>query len=189
MPHKFDPNRKARLDSPERRRLLDPDRILPLLPLKPDQTVADIGCGTGFFSLPLAQRLPRGKVYAVDVSPEMLEVVREKLAQSPANNMEVVLSRDTDIPLPAASLDGALLSVVVHENDDRPGFLRAVEKLLKPGAWVAVIEWEKREMAEGPPQAERVAREEVAAWGAELGLKVVQEAAVNDRHYLLVFKS
>ncbi|MBI2919300.1 MAG: class I SAM-dependent methyltransferase [Chloroflexi bacterium] len=188
MPEKFDAARKARLDSPERRRLLDPDRILPLLPLKPDHVIADIGCGTGFFSLPLAQRLPRGKVYAVDVQEDMLETVREKLAQTPLDNVETVLSRDSDIPLPPASLDGAFLSLVLHENEGRRRFLGAVGDLLKRGAWMAVLEWEKREMEAGPPQAERIARDEVTALAAEIGLQLDQEVEVNDRHYMLVFK-
>ncbi len=187
MPEKFDASRKARLDSPERRLLLDPDRILPLLPLKADQTVADIGCGTGFFSLPLAQRLPRGKLYAVDVQPDMLDTVREKLAQAPSDNVETVLSSDTDIPLPRASLDGALLSLVLHENEDRHGFLSSVKALLRPGAWLAVLEWEKGETPSGPPQAERVSREELRDVATQLGLVESLVTAVNDRHYLMLF--
>lgn len=189
MPHRFDVSRKARLDSPERRRLLDPDRVLPLLPLKPDHTVADIGCGTGFFSIPLAQRLPEGKLYAVDVQQDMLEAVREKLAQTPTDNVEVVHSSEKDIPLPQACLDGAFLAFVLHESEDRRVFLGAVQKLLKPGAWVSVLEWEKREMPEGPPLGERMAREEVKALATQLGLTLSSEVAVNDRHYLLLLRN
>ena len=87
--HKFDPAKLDRLLAPERYEQLDIHRILSLLPITHYQTVADIGCGPGFFTIPLAKTLWEGKMYALDIQEEMLEACRRTSSSlTPANDGE-----------------------------------------------------------------------------------------------------
>ncbi|MBI4295138.1 MAG: class I SAM-dependent methyltransferase [Chloroflexi bacterium] len=189
MPHKFEPCRKDNLDSPERHKALPPETILSLLPLAPGQAVADIGCGTGYFTLPLAAKLPRGRVFAVDISQEMLDSLRDRLARSGDGNVQLVKSEELDIPLPPGSLDGALLSLVLHESEDSVAFLKAVKRLLRPGAWLGLVEWVKRETAVGPPLAERIAPAAARALAEKAGLKAVTEKPLGADFYFMLLQS
>lgn len=189
MPHRFEPRRKHLLDSPERRKALPADEILSYLPLAPDQTVADIGSGTGYFTLPLASKLTQGKVYAVDISQEMLDTLRDRLSQAGVKNVELVKSDEMNIPLRPASLDGALLMSVLHENDDRVAFLKMVKRLLKPGSWVGLVEWAKRDMPAGPPLAVRIGPAEARALAEQAGFKAVAQRPISDSFYFMLLKN
>ncbi|HEX5506370.1 MAG TPA: class I SAM-dependent methyltransferase, partial [Thermomicrobiales bacterium] len=107
--HHFHPDRRSMLLREERYQSMPPERVLGWLPLKPDATVADIGCGPGFFSLPLAERLPQGTLYAVDVEPVMLDTVRDRMEAAGITNIRLVRATENRAPLAAASLDGAFL--------------------------------------------------------------------------------
>ncbi len=139
--HGYDPARMDRLVSPERYERLDIYRILSLLPLTHDQIVADIGCGPGFFTIPLAKTLWEGKVYALDIQEEMLEACRRRVEEARLGNVEVMLNKETKFPLEASSLDGVLVALVLHSQIDKAAFLKAVVKLMKPSGWLAFINW------------------------------------------------
>lgn len=187
MPHKFDINKIKHLDSPERLKRLPPlEEIFSQLPLKPAQSVADIGCGTGTFSLPLAKHLAQGKLYCLDIAEEMLEQVRSKVQENRINNIVVQKCHDLDFGLESQSLDGVFMTFVLHEQEDRVGFLKAIKGLLKDGGWVGFVEWVKREMPEGPPLAERIDQPEARVLASNAGLKVLKEKAFGDKFYLMV---
>lgn len=189
MRRKFDPSRKALLDSEERRHRFPPERIFSMLPLAPDQIVADIGCGTGYFSIPLAELLTKGKVFALDISEEMLNVLRGKLEKSPHDNIVVLKSEEENIPLKARSLDGVLMTCVIHEAaEDRAAFLSKVLDLLKPNGWLAVVEWVKKEMPEGPPLRERLDMAEAIKLAPKESAMLVSQEALGDKHYFLLWR-
>ncbi len=188
MAHKFDPKHLQRLESDERRRLLDVETVLTYLPLEPQQSVADIGCGPGFFAFPLSRRLASGRLYALDISDEMLERLRQRVQESQIANIEVMKCGELDFPLPAASLDGVFLAFVLHEQDNPDAFLAKVQELLKPGAWLSVIEWEKRDTDMGPPAAERIDRTELRNMARQHNLEVIFEKVLNEAHYLAVLR-
>ena len=129
-----------RLLSREREEQLDPFVITSFMHIEPYDHVADIGCGPGYFSIPLAKHLVYGKLYALDVLDEMLEALRRRVAEANLGNVEILKCGVTDFPLPKESLDGAFVAFVVHENDDRTAFLAAVRALLKPRGWCTVLE-------------------------------------------------
>ena len=125
-----------------RQREEDCQRLLTELRLRPGQAVCDLGCGNGFYTLELARRVgPRGKVYAVDIQPEMLELLRKRMAAARLSNVVPVLGTETDPKLPAASFDLVLLVDVYHEFSHPEAMLAAIRRALRPGGQVALAEF------------------------------------------------
>lgn len=184
---RFNPDNRHRLLSEQRYALLPPDRVLDALALRPEMTVGDIGCGPGFFTLPLAERLTAGQVYAVDVEPVMLQMVQERASAAGLTNIQTFLAEEQALPLPAASLDAAFLALVYHEFADRIGYLSMLSRLVRPGGWLALIEWERRENPiGGPPLQARITPDEARLELATAGWQVTAQHAFNDWMYMLV---
>ncbi|GMA64268.1 class I SAM-dependent methyltransferase [Alicyclobacillus fastidiosus] len=141
MGHRFDPRHVEKLDSPERRKMLPPNETVKMLDVQRGHTVADIGCGPGYFTIPLA-RLAMN-VYAVDVSPEMLHLLKEKAAHEGTRNISVVESPAEHLTLPDHTVDRVICSLVLHEVDDLKQTLSEFKRILRPGGKVLLIEWEK----------------------------------------------
>src|SRR5256885_6905592 len=106
---RFNPAHMGRLISEQRYQLMPPGPILDLLPLRPDAVVGDVGCGPGFFALPMAERLPQGLVQAIDVEPAMLRATEERAGAAGITNIRTLLAGESTIPLPPGSLDGVFL--------------------------------------------------------------------------------
>lgn len=190
VPHKFDPDRRARLEDPDRLRLLPARDLLIRAGLRPEMSVADVGCGPGVFALPAAEIVgPAGRVYAIDISPQMLQAVREKARDAGLHNIETVLAEESAVPLPDATAQFALLAFVLHEAV-RPGtFTREVARLLAPRGRLLLLEWKKEEMPVGPPVRDRLMPEESERWLAEAGLRILERFDPNAYHYGLVSSS
>lgn len=185
--HRFNPDNRHRLLSEQRYAMLPPDQVLDLLPLRADSIVGDIGCGPGFFTLPLADRLTDGRVYAADIEPVMLQMVRERAEEAGLANIQTLLADEASIPLPAASLDGVLFALVYHEVPDRVGYLSFLARLVRPGGWLALIEWERRENPiGGPPLPNRIPPDEAAMEIATAGWRVTGRHSFGDWLYLLI---
>lgn len=185
--HRFDPDNRHRLLSEQRYALLPPDRVLDLLPLQPAMTVGDIGCGPGFFTLPLAARLGAGTVYAADIAPIMLQMVRERAEAAGLANVRTLLTEESAIPLPPASLDGALFALVYHEVPDRVDYLALLARLVRPGGWLALIDWEPRENPiGGPPLESRIAPEVVETELATAGWRATGRHNPSEWQYLIL---
>ncbi|MSQ25005.1 MAG: class I SAM-dependent methyltransferase [Dehalococcoidia bacterium] len=188
MGHKFRPERVHLLTSPERRALLDPQRVLAMLPIAPGQHVADVGCGPGYFTIPLAQAVRGGTVYALDVQPEMVALVRETVRQSGVGNVEARQTAEIEIPNEDASLDGVFLAFVLHEVEGAPSqYLAMLRRKLRPGGWLAVADWKKAPMEEGPPLHERLTEQQVRQDGEAAALRWERAGDVNAKQYLVLF--
>jgi ubiquinone/menaquinone biosynthesis C-methylase UbiE len=183
---RFDPARLERLLSEERRRMLDPERYLDLLPLRDDMVVADVGCGPGFFTLPLAQRLRRGRVLACDIQPEMLEAARRRGDEAGLTNVEFRLCSEEQAPLPPDGVDGVLLNFVLHEVTRPRAFLEMLRRGTKPGGFLALAEWHRRETGQGPAVWERLTPEETSTLLQEAGWTVQSLRELNEAQYLVL---
>ena len=154
-----------RLLSPEREQELDPFMVITYMPIDTFEHVADIGCGPGYFSIPMAKYLVNGKLYAMDISDEMLDALRGRVEEANLGNIEILKCAATEFPVPSGSLDGVFLAFVTHQNEDRIGFLKAVNELLKPRGWCTVLEWYWKETEAGPPLELRIDPDELEKLG------------------------
>ncbi|HEV2236655.1 MAG TPA: methyltransferase domain-containing protein [Ktedonobacterales bacterium] len=187
MAQKFDPRQKDQLLSEERQKLLQPAKLLRSLGLRAGDTLADIGCGPGFFTLPAAEIVgPRGLVYAADIQGDMLSAVKTRANEANLTNVQVIKSSDTQVPIRAASVDMALLAFTLHEIDQRARFLHRVSRLLKPSGKLIIIEWEKQSDAPGPPANARLTAEDAIKDAEAAGLVLAEQRNLNVFHYLCV---
>jgi SAM-dependent methyltransferase len=129
------------LERPSREAEEQPSKIISLLNLKPDDVVADIGAGTGYLSFRIAPLLTKGKVLAVDVQPQMLDIIEFLKQENSISNVEPVLATLTDPNLPPASVDLALMVDAYHELEYPQEVMQGIVKALKPGGRVALVEY------------------------------------------------
>ena len=188
MGHKFNPERMSILLAPERRSLLDPAHVLELLPIAEDQTVADVGCGPGYFSIPLGHHLTTGRLYAFDVQEEMVRAAAKNVKEAGLTNVEVQLSSEHSIPTATSSLDGVFFAFALHEVEGPlPTFVAMLRDRLRPGGWLAVLDWKKEEMEECPPLHERLTEDEVRDIGEASGMTFTSAIPLNPKQYLVLF--
>jgi ubiquinone/menaquinone biosynthesis C-methylase UbiE len=181
MPHKFDPQNFKKLDTDRRRAIMPPTETLIRLGLKDSDIMADIGCGAGYFTIPAAQMLSSANpgslvhvVYALDTSDTMLSQIKAKALGLAVSNIRCQLTDEYDFKLPNACASFVLIANVLHEVEDKPGFLLEAKRLLKPGGVLAVIEWQKRPMDMGPKLEERIDSNELEDLLLKTGLTPIQ---------------
>ncbi len=129
------------LERPNREREEQPQTLINALNLKPTDVVTDIGAGTGYFSFRLSPLVPQGKVLAVDIQPEMLEIVNAVKQEKKITNVETVSGSITNPNLKAASIDLALLVDAYHEFDHPQEMMTAIAQALKPSGRVVLVEY------------------------------------------------
>ena len=189
MPQRFDTRKRLHLLSEERAAALQPEKLLRELGLREGMTIADIGCGPGFFTIPAAQIVgPTGVTLAADIQGEMLSAVRSRALEHGLSNVRIVKTNDRDIPIPPGTCDFALLAFMLHEIEHRASFLHRAARALKPGGRVIALEWDKVEGPVGPPQEDRISPEELMADAQAAGLRMVDERSLAADQYLRVFE-
>jgi SAM-dependent methyltransferase len=166
-----------------------PDRVVAEMGLARDAVVADLGAGTGYFTFRLAERVSAGRVYALDIQPQMVETIRRRAQASGIANVVPVLAGETDPGLPAESVDAVLLVDAYHELSHPFEVMTAVVRALRPGGRVFLIEY-RGEDSRAPvlPRhrlTEAQARREMAAvglrWRATLGFLPRQHFLVFEK--------
>ena len=134
------------LERPEREKEEQPRKLLAALELKPGQVIADIGAGSGYHSFRMAEKVgPEGKVLAVDIQKEMLDIIRRRMKKDKVGNIEPVLGTETDPKLPAGGVDLILLVDVYHEFAFPYEMTQAMVKALKPGGRIAFVEFRRED--------------------------------------------
>ncbi|WP_315788506.1 class I SAM-dependent methyltransferase [Fischerella sp. JS2] len=131
----------AWLERPSRETEEKPSKIVDALNLKYTDVVADIGAGTGYLSFRIAPKVPQGKVLAVDIQPEMLDIINFFKQELNVTNIEPVLATSTNPNLPPASVDLALMVDAYHEFEYPQEVMQAIVKALKPGGRVVLVEY------------------------------------------------
>ena len=131
------------LERESRQREEKPDLTVENLDLKPDDVVADIGAGSGYFSFRMAQQVPEGKVYAVDIQPEMLEAIASRKKDRQVDNIKTVLGAEDNPQLPPESIDLAFMVDAYHEFAYPREMMEGIVEALKPGGRVVLLEYRK----------------------------------------------
>ena len=134
----------AWLERPERESEEQPSKAIAALDIKPGQVVADVGAGSGYYTVRLAERVgPTGRVFAADLQPEMLSLLRARIARARVDNVELVLSADADPRLPEGRFDLILMVDVYHELARPQEVLRKLRASLKPDGRLVLVEFRK----------------------------------------------
>ncbi len=178
-----------RLLSPQRDASLDTLAILSFSGISYRDRVADIGCGPGYLTIPLAKALVEGKLYALDIDNEMLDACRERVAQARMGNVEILKCDKFDFPLETGSLDGIFMAFVIQESPDKPRFLKAVRQLLRPRGWGTILEWYRKETETGPPLERRVNPEEMEELVKSAGFRYLGWRDLNGDQYMMTLRN
>jgi SAM-dependent methyltransferase len=173
-------------DDPERDAWQKPHQVIQALALKPDARIADLGAGTGYFAARLANMLPKGRVYAVDVEPDMVRFLAERAKREDLRNLTPVAGAPDDPRLPE-KVDVILLVDVYHHIEDRERYFRKLSQSLRPGGRIAIIDF-TLDSPQGPPPAARVAPGKVKAEMKAAGHALAAEHRFLPYQYYLVFQ-
>jgi len=178
----------AALEDPKRDAYQRPHQVIQALKLKTGEVVADIGAGSGYFTFRLAQHVgEKGRVYAVDVSPEMIVHLNRRARDLKAGNVVTMLAAPDDPLLPDASIDRFFICDTWHHIENHPHYLSLLKQMLKPGGHVVMVDFKKEKTPVGPPIEMRIAREDLVKEMETNGFRLVKEHAFLPYQYFLVF--
>jgi ubiquinone/menaquinone biosynthesis C-methylase UbiE len=185
--HQHHPPRSAdeyirALENPKRDEWQLPHLVLMALALEPGEVVADIGAGAGYFTRRLAKHA--GKVYAVDIDEKLLARTRKG---APAN-VQIVLAAPDDPKLPPASVDTIFFCNVLHHIEQRPAYYARLDKALKPGGRIVMIDFHKKPLPVGPPEKMKLSEAEVIAELDAAGFRQARRHDVLPYQYFLEFE-
>lgn len=175
------------LEDPRRDAYQKPHEVIEALALKPGEIIADIGSGSGYFTLRMARHVgEQGHVYGVDVSADMIRHLNERVRDAGLRNVSTILARPDD-PLLPQPVDRFVIVDVWHHVDDQPKYLAVMKKQLKPGGQVVMIDFHKRDLPVGPPVAMKISREDLVAQMTAHGFALAREHTFLPYQYFLVF--
>ena len=173
-------------DDPKRDAWQKPHEVIQALALKPDAVIADIGSGTGYFSVRFAHMVPKGRVYGIDTEPDMVKHLAERAKREGLINVTSVAGAPDDPRLPE-KVDLILLVDVFHHIDDRERYFRELRNSLKSGGRIAIIDF-RMDSPDGPPKSARIAPDRVKTELKSAGYTLAQEHTFLPNQYFLIFR-
>ncbi len=187
MPHRFEDAEAwaQRFEDPARDAWQRPDEVLSALALAPDAKVADVGSATGYFAVRLARAVPQGRVYGVDIEPDMARYLEERARREGLGNVTAVLAAPEDARLPEP-VDLVLVVNTYHHIGERDAYFRRLLGSLKHQGRVAIIDFRKGQPM-GPPEQHRLPPEVVRQEMAAAGYRFVEAHDFLPNQYFLVF--
>jgi ubiquinone/menaquinone biosynthesis C-methylase UbiE len=187
MPHRFEraDDWAKVFDDPSRDAWQQPDTVIATLELAPAMSVADVGAGTGYFTVRLARAVPQGQVIATDIEPDMVRYLTERAQKEQLTNVHAVLAGAADPKLPPASVDRVLVVDVWHHLSDRVAYARGLAAALRPGGRVIVVDF-TMDSKHGPPKHHRLAPEAIASDLRAAGLEATVSPTTLPDQYMVV---
>lgn len=180
-----------RLMSNERREWQDPEDIIKRIGIRRGMVVADLACGPGFFTIPIAEKVGKeGEVYAVDSDDRMLDHLRANLEKSRVTQGVVkgITADVSETGIPSRSVDVAFFANIVHDLEDPAAFLREAKRIGKNDFIAVDIDWKKIRTEHGPPFQIRLTKEKSIRILSRNGLKVTSTIDAGPFHYGLICK-
>ena len=178
----------AWLERPRREEEEAPDVLVENMGLEPGDVVADVGAGTGYFTFRLAPRVPEGEVLAVDLQPEMLDIIRERMAERDAENVEPVRGTIEDPNLPPDSVDVALMVDAYHEFSHPREMMTSITEALRPGGRVVLVEYRGEDPSVPIKPLHKMTEAQARAEMAAVGLRWVETKDVLPQQHLMIFE-
>jgi ubiquinone/menaquinone biosynthesis C-methylase UbiE len=175
------------LDRPEREEEEAPKMLVQIMQLKPTDVVADIGAGSGHLTFLLAPRVPRGKVLAVDIQQEMLDLIRIRAKEKGFDNVEPVLGTTADPKLPESSVDAVLLVDAYHEFDHPREMMEAIVRSLKPSGRIFLVEYRGEDPKVPIKPHHKMAVEQASREMQAVGLKLEKLDESLPRQHVMLF--
>ncbi|MBI4460755.1 MAG: methyltransferase domain-containing protein [Acidobacteria bacterium] len=172
------------MDRPDR--VVKVDEVVAKLQLKPGDIVADVGSGSGTFSIPMARAIaPNGILYAVDIDQKMLDFVAERAKKEGVTNLRTVLGEYDDPKLPVKDVDVAFFHRVLHMIEHRQIYVNATAKYLKPDGRIVIID---KNRVDSPDSWMWLEQSDVDTWMAAISFYPAEKFAVFDDRYFVVYQ-
>jgi ubiquinone/menaquinone biosynthesis C-methylase UbiE len=167
-----------------------PAEVVAALQLRAGMCVADLGAGTGYFLPYLSKAVgSRGCVLALEPEPNLVVHIRAEAEKAGWDNVTPILVSFDDPRLPDASVDLVLIVDTFHHLDNRRTYLRRLRRVLEPGGRVAIVDWFKRPLPEGPPPDHKLARDQVVQEMGAAGYELSEELKILPYQYFLIFRA
>jgi len=166
-----------------------PQQALTLIGIRANMTVADVGAGSGYMTIRLARLVgPGGKVYASDIQPDLLGIVRQKAEAERLSNIEIVQGTETEARLPDGAIDLELLVDVYHEMWHPQQMLRSLRRSLKPGGLLVLVEYRKEDLTIPIAETHRMSVAEARAELQAEGFTFERAVEALPRQHILFFR-
>ena len=163
------------------------DLLIDALDLQPDDVVADIGAGSGYFTFRISPRVPQGKVLAVDIQPEMLEMIRQKQQDEGGSNVQTILGTVDNPQLPSDSVDWVLLVDAYHEFSHPYEMMRDVADALAPGGRVALVEYREEDPSVMIKPRHKMTEAQAVREMKAVGLELLENKDVLPQQHMMIF--
>jgi ubiquinone/menaquinone biosynthesis C-methylase UbiE len=151
-----------------------PDSVVSFMKLKGNETIADIGAGSGYFSFRFANALPKGKVIAIDIEPEMIRHIHHKAMTSKIKNIEVALASADDPKVPD-KVDVVFICDVLHHLTNRAKWLAKLYSEVSKGTRLILIEFREGELPQGPPEKMKISSKEMLSVVSGAGFTLIKK--------------
>lgn len=158
------------------------------MPLKSNTVVADIGAGSGFYTFRIATRIPKGKVYAVEIQNDAINHLKKKAFDDGVKNVEVIKGSDTSPNLPANSIDLAFMVDVYHELENPAAYLAAISKALKPNGQLLLLEYKAEDPQIAIKPEHKMSVKQVKKELEASGFKLVKNGKFLPLQHFLLFE-
>lgn len=177
------------LEDPGRDSWQEPDRVIESLGVRQGDEVADLGAGSGYFTVRLAREVgPAGKVYAVDIDSKMLDYIEQRAKEEKLENIQTILADPNDPKLGSASVDLIFICDVLHHIHERDKYYPKLLRALRPGGRLVNIDFQKRNLPLGPPLEMKIAKKDCIKEIEAGGFHFAKEFDFLKHQYFLLFE-